>query len=107
MIFLLKAGRSVDWIISEEGAGPLAIMPPRLFGVLNTVDVMATRALAAFSPAICNTRGLWYRFLHLTGVGRAITRFFWRNVNRAAEHHAGYPKNANAVKLRPEPHGYG
>ncbi|KAH8698988.1 putative monooxygenase [Talaromyces proteolyticus] len=107
VFLLLEAGKSVDWIIREEGAGPLAIMPPRLLGVLNTVDVMATRALAAFSPAICNTHGLWYQFLHRTRVGRAMTKFFWRNVTRAAEHHAGYSKNANAAKLRPEPHGYG
>lgn len=107
VFLLLKAGKKVDWIIREEGAGPLAIMPPRLLGLLNTVDVMATRAMAAFSPAICNTRGVWYHFLHKTRIGRALTKVFWRNVTRAAEHHAGYSKNANAAKLRPEPYGYG
>ncbi|KAL8852237.1 MAG: hypothetical protein Q9221_002839 [Calogaya cf. arnoldii] len=40
----------VDWIIREDGSGPLAIMPPRILGLFNTVDVMATRALASFSP---------------------------------------------------------
>ena len=107
VFLLLKAGKKVDWIIREDGSGPLAIMPPRLLGVFNTVDVMATRALASFSPAILNTRGLWYKFLHKTRVGRVITKVFWRNVARAAEYHAGYSRNVNAAKLRPIPHGYG
>ena len=107
VFLLLKAGKSVDWIIREDGAGPLAIMPPRLLGVLNTVDVMATRALASFSPAILNTKGLWYKFLQKTRIGRACTKGFWRFVAGLAEHHAGYSKNANAAKLRPIPHGYG
>lgn len=109
VFLLLKAGKKVDWVIREEGkgSGPLAIMPPRLLGVLNTVDVMATRALAAFSPAILNTKGAWYNILHRTRIGRVFTKFFWRNVARAAEHHAGYYKNDNAEKLLPYPAGYG
>ncbi|KAJ4293185.1 hypothetical protein N0V90_008467 [Kalmusia sp. IMI 367209] len=109
VFLLLKAGKQVDWIIREEGkgSGPLAIMPPRLLGMLNTVDVMATRALAAFSPAILATSGIWYRALHRTRLGRLFTKFFWRNVARAAEYHAGYLKNSNALKLRPYPAGYG
>lgn len=50
VFLLLKAGKKVDWIIREDGSGPLAIMPPRILGIFNTVDVMATRALASFSP---------------------------------------------------------
>ena len=107
VFLLLKAGKKVDWIIREDGSGPLAIMPPRLLGVLNTVDVMATRALACFSPAILSTSGIWYKFLHKTRVGRALTTKFWRNLTRAAEFHAGYSKSENAAKLRPIPTGYG
>lgn len=107
VFLLLSKGKKVDWVIREDGAGPLAIMPPRLLGILNTVDVMATRALASFSPAICNTSGLWYKFLQKTRIGRAVTKVFWRNVTRAAEHHAGYAKNENAMKLRPMPAGHG
>jgi dimethylaniline monooxygenase (N-oxide forming) len=109
VFLILKSGKKVDWIIREEGkgSGPLAIMPPKLLGVLNTVDVMATRALAAFSPAILSTQGAWYNVLHRTRVGRMFTKFFWRNVARAAELHAGYSKNSNAEKLRPYPAGYG
>lgn len=107
VFLLLKAGVQVDWVIRDDGSGPLAIMPPRLLGIFNTVDVMATRAMASFSPAILNTSGAWYRFLQKTRVGRMVTKSFWRNVTRVAEWHAGYSKTANAQKLRPIPFGYG
>ncbi|KAL9634718.1 MAG: hypothetical protein Q9164_003924, partial [Protoblastenia rupestris] len=107
VFLLIKSGKKVDWIIREDGSGPLAIMPPRLMGVLNTVDVMATRALASFSPAILNTRGVWYKCLHKTRVGRFMVKAFWRTVAGMAESHAGYHRNVNAAKLRPIPHGYG
>jgi lysine/ornithine N-monooxygenase len=107
VFLLLKAGSQVDWIIREDGSGPLPIMPPRLLGIFNTVDVMATRAMASFSPAILNTSGLWYKFLQKTTIGRMMTKTFWRNITRVAEWHAGYSNTANAQKLRPVPHGYG
>lgn len=107
VFLLLKAGKQVDWVIRAEGSGPLAIMPPRILGLLNTVDVMGTRALAAFSPAILNASGFWYNLLHKTSVGRFVTMQFWKNLTRVAEHHAGYSKSENAEKLRPIPTGYG
>lgn len=107
VFLLLKAGKKVDWVIRKDGSGPLAIMPPRLLGGLNTIDVMATRAMACFSPAIHSASGICYHFLHRTRLGRAVTKTFWRNVTRAAEWHAGYSKSANAEKLRPIPSGYG
>ncbi|KAI4232033.1 MAG: hypothetical protein LQ349_005243 [Xanthoria aureola] len=107
VFLLLKAGKKVDWIIREDGSGPLAIMPPRILGIFNTVDVMATRALASFSPALLNTSGIWYKLLHKTRIGRAFTMKFWRNLTRAAEHHANYNKTENSKKLRPIPSGYG
>ncbi|KAK7178340.1 putative monooxygenase [Paraphaeosphaeria sporulosa] len=109
VFLLLKAGKQVDWVIREDGkgSGPLAIMPPRLMWVLNTVDVMATRALASFSPAILNTEGIWYKTLHRNPLGRAFTKVFWRITAAFAEGHAGYLKNSNALKLRPHPPGYG
>jgi dimethylaniline monooxygenase (N-oxide forming) len=86
---------------------PLAIMPPKLAGLVNTVDVMATRMLASFSPAILNTTGLWYNFLQRTTVGNFLTKLVWRNVTRIAEWQAGYHLSENAEKLRPIPRGYG
>jgi dimethylaniline monooxygenase (N-oxide forming) len=76
-------------------------------GVLNTVDVMATRAMASFSPAIMNTSGVWYNFLQKSKVGNAVTWAFWRSVSWMAERGAGYAKSENWEKLRPIPKGYG
>lgn len=106
VFLLLESGKKVDWIIREDGTGPLAIMPPRLLGI-NTVDFMATRFLASFSPAILQTRGLVYKFLHKSSLGMMITSLLWRNVTRLAESYAGYAKSENAEKLRPIPSGYG
>lgn len=107
VFLLLNAGKQVDWVIREDGSGPLAIMPPRLFGLFNTIDVMATRAMATFSPTIMCTSGACYRFLQKTKFGRFFVKSFWRNVTRIAESHAGYSKTLNAYKLRPIPHKSG
>ncbi|KID93457.1 hypothetical protein MAJ_10579, partial [Metarhizium majus ARSEF 297] len=104
---LIKSGKQLDWIIRENGSGPLAIMPPRLMGFLNTVDLMATRAVASFSPAIMNTSGAWYNFLQKTRIGNTLTWAFWRLLSWMAKRDAGYHKDDNWEKLRPIPKDYG
>jgi len=103
---LLAAGKKVDWLIREDGSGPLAITPPRYFG-FNAVDFCSTRAAASFSPSIMNTSGLWYNFLQRTVIGMMLTMIYWRVATWLGEVHAGYAKSANASKLRPIPEGYG
>jgi dimethylaniline monooxygenase (N-oxide forming) len=103
---LLAAGKKVDWIIREDGSGPLAITPPRYFG-FNAVDFCSTRAAASFSPSIMNTTGIWYRFFQRTTLGMWITMIYWRVATWLGELHAGYAKSENASKLRPIPEGYG
>ncbi|KAL8723274.1 MAG: hypothetical protein Q9225_000396 [Loekoesia sp. 1 TL-2023] len=103
---LLAAGKKVDWIIREDGSGPLAITPPRYFG-FNAVDFCSTRAAASFSPSIMNTTGLWYKFLQQTMIGMMLTMIYWRVATWLGELHAGYARSENASKLRPIPEGYG
>ena len=107
VFLLLKLGKKVDWVIRADGTGPLPLMPPRLFGLLNTIDVMSTRAFACFSPAIQQTQGFWYHVLQRSLAGRKFTTLVWRLVTYLAEHHADYYWNANMRKLRPIPTGYG
>jgi len=107
MFTFAKAGKTVDWIIRDNGSGPLAIMPPTLPGGFNTIDVMCTRAMAAFSPAILATTGVWHRFLHRSLLGRYIVWTFWSIVSKIADWHADYGRSSNASKLRPEPFGAG
>lgn len=104
---LLKAGKKVDWIIREEGGGPIAMGPPTLFGLWNTVDGLSTRAMASFSPSIMQTDGFWYRAIQRTWLGRAVAKGFWRFANFLADYSAGYSANENFKQLRPTPYGFG
>ncbi len=104
---LLKAGKKVDWIIRETGAGPIAMGPPTLFGIWNTVDGLSTRAMASFSPSIMNTSGFVYTVIHKTWPGRLLAKGFWRIANCLADYSAGYSANENFKQLRPTPHGSG
>ncbi|XXG97588.1 hypothetical protein Hte_003894 [Hypoxylon texense] len=107
VFLLLKAGKKVNWIIREDGSGPLAIMPPTILGVVNTMDAVATRMVAVLGSSIMRTKGPGYRFFQKTYVGRALARTFWKSLTWIAETHAGYAKSDNAKKLRPLPHGNG
>ncbi|TVY85300.1 FAD-dependent monooxygenase DEP4 [Lachnellula suecica] len=107
VFFLLNAGKQVDWIIREDGSGPLAIMPPTIFGLVNTMDMVATRMVATLGSSIMSTTGIGYKIFNRTRLGRTLARAFWGTVNTIAERHAGYSKSSNAQKLRPLPHGNG
>ncbi|KAJ5736902.1 monooxygenase [Penicillium malachiteum] len=107
VFLLLSKGIQVDWIIRDDGTGPLAIMPPTILGLVNSMDVISTKAMAMFGSSIMQTKGVAYQFLQKTRLGRAIARVFWSTVTKIADAHAGYAKSPNAKKLRPLPHGNG
>jgi dimethylaniline monooxygenase (N-oxide forming) len=104
---LLKAGVQVDWIIRENGSGPLAMMPPSMFGYFHTMDLVANNFMALFGSSIMRTKGLGYQIFNKTVVGRAIARTFWRTLTMIAGSHAGYDNSPNAQKLKPLPVGTG
>ena len=103
---LIVAGKKVDWIIREDGSGPLAMCPPRFFG-FNAVDFCSTRAAASFSPSIMNTTGLWNNFLQRTTLGMIMLTLYWRLATWLGARHAGYARTENLSKLRPIPVGQG
>lgn len=107
VFMLLKAGKKVDWVIRKDGSGAVALMPPTIWGLVNTIDVMATRFFATFGASIMNTQGTGSWLVHRTSFGRVLHRAFWRFVTWIAETHGGYKRSANAYKLRPLPHGEG
>ena len=107
VFLLLKNGKTVNWIIREDGSGPLAIMPPTLLGLVNTMDVVTTRFVALMGACIMSTDGPGHQFIQRTLFGRFVAWIFWWVVNWIADRHAGYSKSENAGKLRPEPHGNG
>ncbi|RYO85820.1 hypothetical protein DL766_008131 [Monosporascus sp. MC13-8B] len=61
VFLLLKAGKKVHWVIRKNGSGPLAIMPPTLLGLANTMDVVTTRIFWANA-----------------GLGAASVPLFWK-----------------------------
>jgi hypothetical protein len=107
VFLLLKAGKQVNWVIRKDGSGPLAIMPPTIFGLINTMDAVATRMVASLGSSIMKTEGAMYQFIQKTTLGRTLTTAFWKTLTAIAEMHAGYAKSPNARKLRPLPHGDG
>ncbi|KAI0886567.1 cofactor FMO1 FAD enzyme [Annulohypoxylon maeteangense] len=107
VFFLLNAGKKVNWIIREDGSGPLAIMPPLLFGSVNTMDIVTSRFVTLMGSSIMSTDGIGHQFFQRTLLGRFIAWVFWLVVNWIADRHAGYSKSENAKKLRPMPHGNG
>lgn len=107
--YLLKAGKKVDWVIRSDadGSGPMAIMPPTLLGLVNTMSAVTTRFVALMGSSIDSTDGAGHQFFQRTYVGRFFTWLFWLMLNWIADRHAGYSKTENASKLRPKPHGRG
>ncbi|KAL7942031.1 cofactor FMO1 FAD enzyme [Trichoderma barbatum] len=107
VFFLLNAGKKVNWIIRDDGSGPLAIMPPTLLGLRNTMDVVTTRFMALMGMSIMSTDGAGHQFFQRTALGRGFVYVFWLIVNYIADRHSGYSKSDNARKLRPGPEGNG
>ena len=107
VFLLLSNGVKVDWVIREDGSGPLAIMPPTIFGLVNSMDVISTKAISILGSSIMSTKGPAYHFFQRTVLGRMLAKTFWKVTTRIAEMHAGYAKSSNAQQLRPLPHGNG
>ncbi|KAK7920441.1 hypothetical protein PG985_008463 [Apiospora marii] len=107
VFLLLQNGVKVNWIIREDGSGPMALMPPTIMGLVNSMDAISTRAMAMLGSSIMNTKGVANHLLQRTVLGRAATNAFWKTITWIAEMHAGYSKSPNARKLRPLPCGNG
>ena len=99
---LLSMGKKVSWVIRTEGAGPLAILPFKILGMLNSIAVASTRLMTYLSPSILNTRGPLYWFFQRTSLGRWFTRRFWDFLDYVSGIHAGYGVGDHVSMLSPE-----
>ncbi|EAU36862.1 predicted protein [Aspergillus terreus NIH2624] len=86
---LLSMGKKVTWIIRREGAGPLAILPFKILGVMNSIAVASTRLMTYLTPSILNTKGPIFWAFQRNPVGRCHA-------------HAGYSNGDHVAMLRPE-----
>ncbi|KAI4201020.1 MAG: hypothetical protein LQ346_002262 [Caloplaca aetnensis] len=99
---LLSLGKKVTWIIRPNGAGPLAILPTKLFGRFNSIAVASTRLMTYMSPSILNTDGPLYRLIHRSRLGRWCVGKFWDTVTYLSNRHAGYSDGDHVAGLTPE-----
>ncbi|KAL9030783.1 MAG: hypothetical protein Q9196_001133 [Gyalolechia fulgens] len=99
---MLSMGKRVTWIIRPQGAGPLAILPTKLFGHLNSIAVASTRLMTHMSPSILNTTGALYQFFHQSRPGRWCIGCFWDVVTYLSNRHAGYSDGDHVSGLLPE-----
>ncbi|KAH7319612.1 cofactor FMO1 FAD enzyme, partial [Stachybotrys elegans] len=107
VFLLLNAGKKVHWIIRDDGSGPLAMMPPTIFGIFNSVDIISTRFSGLFGASIMNTKGIGYQFFHKTRLGRTISKGWWKAVHYISTYSCGYSKSPDADRLRPLGNGNG
>ncbi|KAJ5918463.1 hypothetical protein N7466_010455 [Penicillium verhagenii] len=99
---LLTMGKEVTWVIRENGAGPLAILPSTLLGIWTSIGVASTRLMTGLSPSILNTDGYLYWIFQKHHFGRWLTGRFWDTVAMLSDFHAGYYKGDHVASLRPE-----
>ena len=80
-----KAGKTVSWIIREEGNGPSAFFGAKGKGPYkNSNEGFYNRFVASWLPNPFRLgRPSWAeRALHGTGVGRWVVRKFWERVDK-------------------------
>ncbi|KAI9370398.1 FAD/NAD(P)-binding domain-containing protein [Aspergillus egyptiacus] len=99
---LLSMGKKVTWIIRRDGAGPLAILPFKILGLMNSIAVASTRLMTYLTPSILNTRGSLYWAFQRNPVGRWCVGRFWDSLTYLSNVHAGYSKGDHVQELRPE-----
>ncbi|KAF4159269.1 hypothetical protein CNMCM6936_001921 [Aspergillus lentulus] len=99
---LLSMGKRVTWIIRRDGAGPLAILPFKILGLMNSIAVASTRLMTYLTPSILNTKGPLYWAFQRNPVGRWCVGRFWDTLTYLSHAHAGYSKGDHVQMLRPE-----
>lgn len=78
-----KAGKTVSWIIRDNGAGPAALLSAEGRGpYANSNDSFYTRLVASFLPNPFSKESYLSRFLHGTRVGRSLVRRIWGNIDK-------------------------
>ncbi|MCJ1327753.1 hypothetical protein MMC10_004428 [Thelotrema lepadinum] len=99
---LVSMGKKVTWCIRPDGAGPLAILPTNILGVMNCIAVASTRLMTYLSPSIFNTSGLLYQFFQKSSLGQLFTSTFWNFLDYTSHRHAGYDAGDHITALKPE-----
>lgn len=99
---LLTMGKKVKWLIRDEGAGPLAILPFKVLGTFNVIAVASTRLMSFLSPSILNCQGFLHKVIHKSALGKWCVGRFWDCLDYVSGKHAGYDQGDHVQMLKPE-----
>lgn len=96
------AGKEVDWVIREDGYGPILLLEPRTHGI-HKGAIKNIRATTMASPSILLTEGFWYRFLHSgqSKIGSKLLHSIMEKGSKSAIKSV-YGKNENTWKIAPD-----
>lgn len=99
---LVRAGKSVSWIIRTDGEGPPILAPPTSPFHKRSHDVLSKRFVMKTMPCIWDPVDSWSRFYHQSAVGRWISAMIWKVVNVSWLQPPNYGRNANFRLLTPD-----
>ncbi len=78
-----KAGKTVSWIIRENGGGPAALLSAEGKGpYANSNESFYTRFVAAFLPNPFGEKSFVSMFLHRTRIGRWFVKNLWDGIEK-------------------------
>lgn len=96
------AGKEVDWVIREEGYGPITLFEPRTYGI-HAGAIKNIRATTLAAPNLLITEGFWYKFLHSgkSKLGPKLLDSLMKKGSKSAIKSV-YGKNGNTMKIAPD-----
>lgn len=78
-----KAGKTVSWIVREDGGGPAALLSAEGMGLYaNSNESFYNRFVAAFLPNPFGEMSWFSMFLHRTKIGRWFVRGLWDGIDK-------------------------
>lgn len=99
---LCSLGKKVTWLIREDGAGPMPIMPHKIFGK-NTITMSTSRLMSNLSHSLMTTDSYVGSFFHRTWLGRWLTKSAWGYMSHRADKAAGFGGKAGRTEpLKPQ-----
>lgn len=88
---LVKAGKSVTWVIRTPGSGPGFFLPAKGKGPYKNAFAMgSTRLAATLTPSFFNPDNWWTKSLHSSSYGRKILNSVWNRVDKEIRDEANF-----------------
>lgn len=87
---LVRAGKSVTWVICTPGSGPGFFLPAKGKGPYKNAFAMSSIRLAATLTPFFNPDNWWTRFLHTSHYGRKILSSVWNGFDKEIRNEANF-----------------